>query len=155
MVDLHHGGGSIRSSLQRPGERGWWIRRVAYINTGGHLLKYKISEEKDFYASQRIFLALQELKSFYKFAWNSLWLLDKGLTLAEKSETTEVATYCFFFLYVAFKTLALTNGDFSHVFSSSLQNTPQPHGNFYKLWHCLHSSKSCWQKELGRINERS
>lgn len=50
----------------------------------------------------------------------------------------------------------LMKGDFSHVSSSfPLQNTPRIHGNFCKLWHCLHSSKQCWQKQPGRINERS
>lgn len=52
---------------------------------------------ESFYASHGIFLALQESKSFYKFVWNSLWLLDKGLILAEKPETKEAATYCTFF----------------------------------------------------------
>lgn len=74
-----------RFSQKLPG-KGWCIRCVAYVKTGATYWNTASQKRKVFYASHRIFLALQELKSFYRFAWSSLWLLDKGLTLAEKNQ---------------------------------------------------------------------
>lgn len=97
-----------------------WMCRIYVSNPGGHLLKYKALEEKDFSASDRIFPAHQEISVSTHLHETQFDSLTKDSSLQKKTEITEAATYCFF-LYVALKTFTLMRGDFSLISPSSLQ----------------------------------